>query len=301
LEQRPPSRAASSPLLFYKIVIPITAAFNSSETFYAAMSKIGKNIRLERILDRQTKRTVIVPMDHGLTVGPIPGLIDLPEAVDKVAEGGANAVLGHMGLPLHGHRGYGRDVGLIIHLSASTTLGPDPNHKVLVTEVEDAIRIGADAVSIHVNVGADDEAEMLVDLGRVARICDLWGMPLIAMMYPRGPKVVEEHGVEYVKHAARIGAEMGVDIVKTNYTGSPDTFKEVVEGCAVPIVIAGGPKMDTEADLLRMVYDAVGSGAAGVAIGRNIFQAADPSLLVRKLCQVVHHGLTPEEAGKLSR
>jgi len=263
------------------------------------MSKIGKQIRIERIIDRKTRKTVIVPMDHGLTVGPIPGLIDLPAAVDKVAEGGANAVLGHMGLPLHGHRGYGRDIGLIIHLSASSSLGPDPNHKVLVTEVEDAIRIGADAVSIHINVGAEDEAEMLRDLGRVARTCDLWGMPLVAMMYPRGQKVKSEHNVEYVKLAARIGAELGADIVKTNYTGSPDTFKEVVKGCNVPVVIAGGPKMDTEQDLLQMVYDAILCGAAGVAIGRNIFQAENPTLLVKKLCTVVHQGYTAEEAGAI--
>jgi len=208
--------------------------------------------------------------------------------------------LGHMGLPLHGHRGYGRDIGLIIHLSASSSLGPDPNHKVLVTEVEDAIRIGADAVSIHVNVGADDEAEMLHDLGRVARTCDLWGMPLIAMMYPRGPKVKEEHGVEYVKLAARIGSELGADIVKTNYTGSPDTFKEVVKGCSVPVVIAGGPKMDTETDLLQMVYDAVNVGGMGVAFGRNIFQADNPTLLVKRLCSIVHEGYTPEEAAKVA-
>ncbi|HOT07187.1 MAG: 2-amino-3,7-dideoxy-D-threo-hept-6-ulosonate synthase [Methanosaeta sp. PtaB.Bin039] len=263
------------------------------------MSKIGKKIRLERIIDRRTKRTVIVPMDHGLTVGPIPGLIDLAAAVDRVAEGGANAVLGHMGLPMHGHRGYGRDVGLIVHLSASTSLGPDSNHKVLVTAVEDAIRIGADAVSIHVNVGADDEAEMLHDLGRVARRCDLWGIPLLAMMYPRGPRVKSEHSVEYVKHAARVGAELGVDIVKTNYTGTPETFQDVVKGCQVPVVIAGGPKMDTEADLLQMVYDAVGVGAAGISIGRNIFQAEDPTLLTRRLCKIVHENFTPEEAIKV--
>jgi len=263
------------------------------------MSKIGKAIRLERILDRKTRRTVIVPMDHGISVGPIEGLIDMPATVDQVAEGGANAVLGHVGLPLHGHRGYGRDIGLIIHLSASSSLGPDPNHKVMVTRVEDAIRIGADAVSIHINVGAHDEAEMLHDLGRTARTCDLWGVPLIAMMYPRGPKVKSEHGVEYVKLAARIGSELGADIVKTNYTGSPETFREVVEGCNVPIVIAGGPKMDTEKDLLQMVYDAVNVGAAGVAIGRNIFQAENPTLLVKRLCSIVHLGHNPEEAGKV--
>jgi fructose-bisphosphate aldolase/2-amino-3,7-dideoxy-D-threo-hept-6-ulosonate synthase len=263
------------------------------------MSKIGKAIRLERILDRRTHRTVIVPMDHGISVGPIAGITDLPTTVDKVAEGGANAVLGHMGLPLHGHRGYGQDIGLIIHLSASSSLGPDPNHKVLVTLVEDAIRVGADAVSIHVNIGAADEAEMLHDLGRVARSCDLWGMPLIAMMYPRGTKVKSEHGVEYVKLAARIGSELGADIIKTNYTGSPDSFREVVEGCSVPVVIAGGPKVDTEMELLQMVYDAIAVGGAGVAFGRNIFQAENPTLLVRKLCSVVHMGYTAEEAEKI--
>ena len=263
------------------------------------MSEIGKAIRLERIIDRKTRKTVIVPMDHGITVGPIPGLIDLPSAVDKVAEGGANAVLGHMGLPLHGHRGYGRDIGLIIHLSASTSLGPDPNHKVLVTEVEDALKVGADAVSIHINVGADYEPEMLRDLGRVARTCDLWGMPLVAMMYPRGPKVRSEHDVEHVKLAARVGAELGVDIVKTNYPGSPEGFSEVVKGCKVPVVIAGGPKMSTERELLQMVYDSVQVGGTGVAIGRNIFQAKNPTLLVRKLCAIVHQGWPVEEAERI--
>jgi len=263
------------------------------------MNIIGKAIRMERIVDRRTRRTVIVPLDHGITVGPIPGLIDLRETVDKVAEGGANAVLGHMGLPLHGHRGYGKDVGLIIHLSASTSLGPDPNHKVLVTTVEDAIKIGADAVSIHINVGAEDEAEMLTDLGWVARTCDNWGMPLLAMMYPRGSKVKSEHDVEYVKHAARVGAELGVDVIKTNYTGAPDTFKEVVKGCQIPVVIAGGPKMSTEHELFEMIYDAIQVGAGGVSIGRNIFQAENPTLLVRKISKIVHEDYTVEEAEKI--
>jgi fructose-bisphosphate aldolase/2-amino-3,7-dideoxy-D-threo-hept-6-ulosonate synthase len=264
------------------------------------MNGVGKTIRLERIIDRKTRRTVIVPMDHGMTVGPIPGLIDLPSTVNKVAEGGANAVLGHMGLPLYGHRGYGRDIGLIIHLSASTSLGPDPNNKVLVTRVEDAIKVGADAVSIHINIGAEDEAKMLRDLGRTARTCDLWSVPLIAMMYPRGPKVKSEHGVEYVRLAARIGSELGADIVKTNYTGSPETFKEVIKGCKVPIVIAGGPKMSTESELLKMVHDAISVGCTGVAIGRNIFQADNPTLLVRKLSAIVHKGYAVEDAEKIS-
>ncbi|MCD4844134.1 MAG: 2-amino-3,7-dideoxy-D-threo-hept-6-ulosonate synthase [Methanosarcinales archaeon] len=256
---------------------------------------IGKSVRLERIFNRETGNAIIIPMDHGVGAGPIKGLIDLSKMVNKVAQGGANAVLGHMGLPKYGHRGYGRDVGLIIHLSASTSLGPDPNHKVLVTSVAEAIKVGADCVSVHINVGAKDEAEMLMGLGATARICDEWGMPLLAMMYPRGRTVKSEHDVEYVKHAARIGAELGADIIKTNYTGDPDSFKEVVMGCPVPVVVAGGPKMDTQHDLLEMVYDSIHSGGKGVAIGRNVFQADDPTALVAKIFKIVHQGLTVDE------
>jgi fructose-bisphosphate aldolase/2-amino-3,7-dideoxy-D-threo-hept-6-ulosonate synthase len=162
--------------------------------------------------------------------------------------------------------------------------------------VEEAIKIGADAVSVHINVGAEDEAKMLQDLGYVARKCDEWGMPLLAMTYPRGAKVASEHDVEYVKHAARIGAELGADIVKTSYTGDIESFREVVNGCPVPVVIAGGPQMDTEKELLEMVYDSLQAGGKGVAIGRNVFQSEDPTKLVSRISKIVHHGMTADEA-----
>jgi fructose-bisphosphate aldolase/2-amino-3,7-dideoxy-D-threo-hept-6-ulosonate synthase len=115
------------------------------------------------------------------------------------------------------------------------------------------------------------------------------------MMYPRGPKVDFEHDVEYVKHAARVGAELGADIVKTNYTGDPDSFKDVVKGCPVPVVVAGGPKMETEHDLLQMVFDSKQAGGSGVAIGRNVFQADDPTLLVENISKILHQGFTVDE------
>ncbi|AKB62893.1 2-amino-3,7-dideoxy-D-threo-hept-6-ulosonate synthase [Methanosarcina mazei TMA] len=240
-------------------------------------------------------------MDHGVGAGPISGLTNLQEAVNRVAEGGANAVLGHMGLSKHGHRGYGHDVGLIIHLSASTSLALDPNHKVLVTTVEEAIKVGADAVSVHINIGAEDEFEMLQGLGYVAGKCDEWGIPLLAMMYPRGKKVRSEYDVDVVKHAARIGAELGADIVKTNYTGNPETFKEVVNGCPVPVIIAGGPKMGSEKELLEMIEGSLEAGGRGVAIGRNVFQAEDPTGLVRRISKIVHEGMTAEEIIKMGK
>ncbi|MFQ5800446.1 MAG: 2-amino-3,7-dideoxy-D-threo-hept-6-ulosonate synthase [Candidatus Hydrothermarchaeales archaeon] len=263
------------------------------------MSEIGKRVRLERILNRKTRRTIIVPMDHGVSVGPIKGLVDMPEAVNSVAEGGANAVLLHKGAIKTGHRGYGRDIGLIMHLSASTSLGPDPNNKVLVSTVEEAIKLGADAVSVHINIGAEEEAEMLMKLGRVSRECAEWGMPLLAMMYPRGEKIKSEHDVEVVKLAARAGAELGADMVKTNYTGDIDSFKEVVKGCPVPVVIAGGPKMNTPIDVLQMVHDAIQAGAAGTSIGRNVFQHESPTAMCSAISEIVHKNASVKKAKKV--
>jgi fructose-bisphosphate aldolase/2-amino-3,7-dideoxy-D-threo-hept-6-ulosonate synthase len=263
---------------------------------------LGKSIRLERICNRLDGRTVIVPMDHGVTMGPIPGLIDMPTAVDKVAGGGADAVLGHVGLPLMGHRGYGRDVGLILHLSASTSLAPDPNRKVLVSSVERAIKYGADAVSIHVNLGAQDESDMLRDFGKIARKCENWQMPLVAMVYTRGAKIQSEYDVKVVRHAARVAAEIGADVVKVNYTGCADTFREVVEGCGghrpggIKVVIAGGEKMETDREILEMVQGAIEAGSAGVSIGRNAFQHERPDLIVAAIVALVHDHKSLEEA-----
>jgi len=268
----------------------------ASEAYSREMSLIGKSIRLERIMNRKTKKTVIVPMDHGVSVGPIKGLTSLNEMVDKVAEGGANAVLGHRGLPMYGHRRYGRDIGLILHLSGSSILSPDPNNKVQVMTVEEALVMGADAVSVHINVGADNESEMFTVLGSVSRDCMRWGMPLVAMMYPRGKKVKSEHDLEAVKLAARVGAELGADIVKTNYTGDVDSFKEVVRGCLAPVVVAGGPKMETSKDVLQLVSDAIEAGGAGASIGRNVFQAPDPTRMVRAISRIVHEGYAVVDA-----
>jgi len=258
---------------------------------------IGKKIRLERIMDRNTKRTVIIPMDHGITMGPIPGLVDMRETIGKVVEGGANAIVLHKGIVSAGFRGGGRDVGLIVHLSASTALGPDPNRKVIVCSVEEALKLGADAVSIHVNIGAETEPEMLKDMGEISRKCHEWNVPLLAMMYPRGKEIKDDKDVEAVKIAARAGAELGADIVKTNYTGDVDSFREVVKGCPVPVVIAGGSK-GKEIDALKAIEDSIKAGGAGVAMGRNSFQHKNPTAFIRAAAKVVHEGIPAEKAAK---
>lgn len=262
---------------------------------------IGKKIRLERIINRNSGKTVIIPMDHGVTVGPIEGLADIRKTVSQMVAGGANAILMHKGMVRVGHRGTGRDVGLIVHLSAGTSVSPDPNVKELVCTVEEAIRLGADAVSVHINLGAATDSQMLRQLGLVSDQCDRWQMPLVAMMYTRGPRITNEYELANVKLAARVGAELGADIIKVVYTGSSDSFREVVEGCPIPVVIAGGPKMDSDEAIFRMVEGALKAGAVGVSIGRNAFQHQRPQQMVSALCAMVHKSAPIEQALSILR
>ena len=263
------------------------------------MSEIGKKIRIERIMNRDSRNMVIIPMDHGISDGPINGLINIADTINSVAEGGADAILMQKGMIKHGHRGYGHDIGLIVHISASTSLGPDPNNKVQVCTVDKAMKVGADAVSIHVNIGSETESDQLQKLGHVAEQCDEWGIPLLSMMYPRGKNVKNPHDPELVAHVARIGAELGSDVIKTVYTGDTDSFRDVVKGCPVPIVIAGGPKTNTDREFLEMIHGAIEAGARGVAIGRNVFQHENPIIMTRAITEIVHRNKSVDEALKI--
>ncbi len=251
---------------------------------------------MERIFNRATKRGIIVPMDHGVTVGPIPGLVDMKKAVAEVAEGGADAVLMHKGLVRCGHRSGGRDVGLIVHLSAGSNLSPAPNSKVLAASVEDAVKLGADGVSVHVNMGDAAEGVMLADLGRVARDATDWGMPLLAMVYARGPLIKNPFAPEVVAHSARLATELGADVVKVPYCGDIDSFSHVVESCCIPVVIAGGEKMDSTREFLQVVHDSLLAGGAGLSVGRNVFQHPRPRMLMAALSGIVHANWTVDQA-----
>ncbi len=255
----------------------------------------GKTRRLNRIF-RADNRTIVVPMDHGVSIGPVKGIENMQDTVNHLLKGGADAVVVHKGIAKHVNV---NGAGLIVHLSAISNLTPNCQNKVQVCTVQEAIRLGADAVSVHVNIGAPDECAMLTTLGRVADECDQYGMPLLAMVYPRGPKIPNEHDATAVAHAARIGAELGADIIKTNYTGSTETFRHVVEACPVPVIIAGGPKAETTQQILQMVHDSIEAGGAGLSIGRNVFQHDNQTLMVKALVAIVHEGASVEQALKL--
>lgn len=255
----------------------------------------GKTRRLRRIM-QQDNRTVIVPMDHGVTIGPIQGITNMQQITNQLLKGKVDAILVHKGIAKRIDVG---NAGLIVQLSGMSNLSPNVNGKVQVCSVQEAIRIGADAVSVHVNVGAQDEDKMLQNLGKVSDECDIYGIPLLAMMYPRGPKIQNENAPDVVAHAARIGAELGADIIKANYTGNIDTFKTVIESCPVPVVIAGGPKCKTLQEVLQTTFDSMNAGAAGLSIGRNVFQCDNPTQIAKALSAIVHENASVEQALKI--
>jgi len=257
------------------------------------MSSIGKEIRIRRVLSGG--KALIVAMDHGVSSGPVAGLEDIRKAVANVAKGGATGIVLHKGLVRFAKDYFDERLSLILHLSASTSLGMRADRKVLVTEVDEAVSYGADAVSVHTNLGGEDDDRMLTDLGTTASACDRLGMPLLAMMYPRGANIKNPYDVDVVKHVARVGAELGADVVKTVYTGAPETFKEVVRSCPVPILVAGGPKLDSDRAALDMVAGALAGGASGVSIGRNIFQAKDPIGMTRSVARMIFDGASVDE------
>jgi len=259
----------------------------------------GKDLRLKRLF-KHSDRIIIVPLDHGLTVGPIEGLEDIAKTVGLLTKGKADAVVLHKGqVPQISDLLGASQCELIVHLSASSNLSPDSNRKELVSTVKHAIRLGATAVSIHANLGNSSESYMLRDFGKISDDCEHWGIPLLAMMYVRDDSKGSEFNPKKIKHAARIAQELGADIIKVNYTGSIESFSEVTHGVKVPVVIAGGPKTSSESELLFMIHDAIQAGAKGISIGRNIFQSSHPDKLLNAIRLITDYEIPKERIEKL--
>lgn len=256
---------------------------------------IGSLRRFNRIISPATGRAIIVPMDHGVSDGAPRGLRDMAKAINDMDEGGADAVLLHKGLIHKARYEDHMKMGFIMHISASTSLSSRPNKKMLVGDVEEAVRLGADAISIHINLGDEYESMMMADAGKVAKECSLWGMPLLMMVYARGHDV-DSYDPRNIAHCARVGAELGADIVKVPYTGDPGTFADVVDDCPVPVLIAGGPKLDSTRKLLEMVHGALIAGGAGLSVGRNVFEHPERVALMKALRAMVHGNATVEDA-----
>ncbi|MEV4511733.1 2-amino-3,7-dideoxy-D-threo-hept-6-ulosonate synthase [Dactylosporangium sp. NPDC049525] len=251
----------------------------------------GRQVRLQHLYRHNDDRLLVVPLDHSVTDGPIVRHDALDGLVGQLATGGADAVVLHKGSVRRVDPRRFSDIALIVHLSASTAQAADPDAKYLVASVEEALRLGADAVSVHVNLGSRDERQQVADLGSVADACDRWNVPLLAMMYPRGPQVRDARDPELVAHAAILAADLGADIVKTVHVGSAAAMADLTAACPVPVIVAGGPPRRLS-ETLSYVAEALEGGAAGVAMGRGIFQSADPTATTRSVSDLIHARIT---------
>lgn len=250
---------------------------------------VGKKRRLRKIFSHEIDNTIIVPMDHGITLGPIKGLVTIKDTVKELIQGEIDGIILHKGMiNACEEELVNTDIATIMHLSASTALSPNPTYKTIVGDVFEAVSLGCDAVSLHINIGGKDESKMLSEAASISSKCYKYGMPLIAMMYARGENIENEKEIKFIEHIARVAAEIGADIVKVNYCGDPELFKQVVKGCPVPVIIAGGEKMVAETDFLREIDQAMYSGIKGISVGRNIFQSENISTLLHALHKIVH-------------
>jgi 2-amino-4,5-dihydroxy-6-oxo-7-(phosphonooxy)heptanoate synthase len=249
----------------------------------------ARELRLQRLFRHNPATLMIVPLDHSISDGPVvPRHSSMDQLAAQLADSNVDAIVVHKGAVRHIRPIRLTTMSLIVHLNASTAHALDPDAKYLVTGVEEALRLGADAVSVHVNVGSLDERQQIGDLASVAGACDRWNLPLLAMMYPRGPKISNHRDPQLVAHAAILAADLGADIVKTLYVGSVAEMMDVTVACPVPLILAGGPRMTTEEQVVEYVGDVLLSGAAGVAMGRNIFQSGNPRRLAGIVARLVH-------------
>lgn len=257
-----------------------------------------KTKRLNNIF-RKNGRTLIVAMDHGSGMNVLPELANPAEKIERVVAGGADVIMTTFGIASKFGDAIGK-AGLILRVDGGySQMALSSNPIRLIYSVEDALRLGADGVVCMGFPGSKFEAETLPYLSELASACHKWGMPLMAEMLPRGFEGGEDSRTpENIALACRMGAELGADFIKTDFTGDIESFKTVVAGTFTPIVVLGGGKAKDPISLLQQVYDSVQAGGAGVAMGRNVWRQPEPEKITRAICRILHENATVEEASR---
>ncbi|GAQ61389.1 class I fructose-bisphosphate aldolase family protein [Streptomyces scabiei] len=250
------------------------------------MLKTGKPLRWRRLSRAGDDRHLLIPLDHSVSDGPVAPPGRWEDLLRELVAGGADGIVVHKGRARTLAPDLLGDCALVVHLSASTACSADVDAKVLVGDVEEAVALGADAVSVHVNIGSDTEGRQLADLGAVARSCDTWGMPLIAMVYPRGPRIENPHDPALLAHVVNVAADLGADMVKTTVAVPLERMSEVVAHSPIPVLAAGGPPDGS--DLIEYGTAVMAAGCRGLAVGRRVFSSPSPASLVSRLAAVVH-------------
>lgn len=247
----------------------------------------GMKTRYDRIVNPATGRTVLLPFDHGLPFGPLPGITNPHQTVGWAVEGGATGIIFNQGLAGVLFAEYNNKIATMHMLTNSCTAEVAARFGSVVR----AVKWAADAVAFEVLVGAEREGQMIEQVAAVLDACEEWAMPSLAMMYPSQRFSEQVGAVEAIRRTARAGAELGATIVKTAWPGSRTDLERVIESCPAPVVVAGGSQKSIE-ETFQMARDIVAAGAIGVAMGRNLWGAENPVQMIKAISAIVH-----EDAG----
>ena len=261
---------------------------------------LGKQVRLRRLFNEDSGRILVIAMDHPIGWGVLPGIDAIKRTMEKIVAAQPDAITMMKGTAVKVFAPY---AGTLPFIMKATSFSPyQPAYDTAVASVEEAVRLGADAIAVGATLCGKDQAELLAQLGRFAQEADSVGMPTVTHIYPKGEDIKPEdrYKEEYVKYCARAAAELNIDIVKTFYTGDPESYARVIEATPVPVVVSGGPKLPSLRDVFKMTYHAISAGAKGITYGRNVWQADDPVKVIAALKMIIHHGASVDEAMKLS-
>ncbi|MFI7587494.1 class I fructose-bisphosphate aldolase [Spongisporangium articulatum] len=250
------------------------------------MSAPAKDLRWSRFVAPTSGRSLIVPIDHGLTMGSVAGLSSVHEISGWLRHPAIDGVIAHKGMvdKLATH-GLLQGLGVMIHLNGSTAIGEDPDTKHMVTTVENAVRLGADAVSMQVNYRPDNHGHNLSQLGRVVDEAERFGLPVLVMVYPAGPADdAPGRPMRLHRHYLRVAYELGVHAVKTAPPEHLDDLDELLDGIGedLPILFSGGA-LTSDEELTHLAKVVADSQAAGLCLGRNVFQRPDPAPILDQL------------------
>ncbi len=246
-------------------------------------------------------KAVVLAMDHGNGMNVLPELNDTGEVLRKCVAGGIDAILTTYGI-ISTFQKELENIGIILRVDSGTSFLYQAHDKSMEINhsIEDAIRIGADAVLCMGFPGAKNEDVTLKGLARLTGEASKWNFVVGAEMLPMGFEGGEgSRSPENLAFACRIGAELGADFIKTDYSGDVEGFKKVVQGCYKPVLVLGGGTTKAEKDLLMMVKGAMDAGAKGVIMGRNIWKHPAPDKLVAAIVAIVHENAEVDDALKL--
>jgi fructose-bisphosphate aldolase/2-amino-3,7-dideoxy-D-threo-hept-6-ulosonate synthase len=263
----------------------------------------GKTVRIRRIFDDNGRAVIFAPVHNMTSIEPFPGQIDVLKSVGESVAGGATAQIMSKGYLRICAPYWKSHIGILNYIFTYAALSPKPIQQVLISGVEESSRIGADGVCFFVGLATEDDAEVIRLLGKIGDECDRYGMVFVCEaefpgFYGSMADSIAKYGLKYLKFTGRLCAELGADLISTNWPGSIEEFAELVDYVKIPVLVNGGPKMPEE-DFLKMIEGSIKGGGKGCLVGRNFSEAKSIEKITRAASMIIRENKSWDEALKI--